>query len=70
MVAAFAVPVWVGVTRLPAEQPLFFYSALMALFIVGWHRSNIQRMRDGSEHRNTRLMIFSNKRKTVDDEQT
>ena len=70
MVAALAVPVWVGVTRLPADQPLFIYCALMALFIVLWHRANIQRMRDGNEHRNTRLMIFSKKRQTVDDEHT
>ena len=70
MVAALAVPLWVGITRLPAEQPLFIYCALMSLFIVLWHRANIQRMRDGSEHRNTRLMIFSKKRQTVDDEHT
>ena len=70
MVAAVAVPVWVGVTRLPVDQPLFIYRAVMAGFVVLWHRLNIQRMRDGTEHRNTRLMIFSRKRQTSDDEQT
>jgi len=70
MVAAIAVAVWIGITRLPADQPLFIYSAVMAVFIVVWHRSNMRRMKDGTEHRNTRVMIFSSKRKTADDEQT
>ena len=68
MVAALSVPLWVGITRLPAEQPLFIYCAIMAAFVVRWHRSNIQGMRDGSEHRNTRLMIFSSKRRSASDE--
>ena len=68
MVAALSVPLWVGITRLPAEQPLFIYCAIMAAFVVRWHRSNIRRMRDGSEHRNTRLMIFSSKRRSASDE--
>ena len=62
MAAAIAVPIWIAVTRLPAEQPLFIYCAVMAAFIVLWHRINIQRMREGTEHRNTRLMVFSSKR--------
>lgn len=70
MIAAASVPVWIGVTRLPEDQPLFIYCAVMAAFIILWHRSNIRRMRDGSEHRNTRLMIFSRKRPTGDNEQT
>lgn len=70
MVAAISVPVWIGITRLPADQPLFIYSSVMALFIVLWHRPNIRRMREGSEHRNTRVMIFSRKRQTEDDERT
>ena len=69
MVAAIAVPIWIGVTRLPADQPLFIYCAVMAVFIARWHRSNIQRMRDGTEHRNKRLMLLSRKRQTTDDEQ-
>ena len=70
MTAAVAMPVWVGFTRLPADQPLFIYCAVMAGFVVYWHRSNIQRMRDGNEHRNARLMLFSSKRRVVDDEQS
>ncbi len=69
MVAATAVPIWIGITRLPADQPLFIYCVVMAAFIVQWHRSNIQRMREGTEHRNTQLMLFSSKRKNADDEQ-
>jgi glycerol-3-phosphate acyltransferase PlsY len=68
MVAAVSVPVWVGITRLPADQPLFIYCIVMAAYVVHWHRVNIQRMRDGSEHRNTRLMIFSSKRRSASDE--
>ncbi len=70
MSAAISVPVWIAITRLPAEQPLFIYCAVMAGYIVRWHRLNIQRMKDGTEHRNTKFMIFSSKRQAVDDEQT
>jgi glycerol-3-phosphate acyltransferase PlsY len=58
MCAATALPIYLGVAVLPEQQPLFIYCAVMAGFIIYWHRSNIQRMRDGSEQRNTRLMIF------------
>ena len=61
MVAAVALPVWLAVTELPEQQPLFIYCAIMALFIVYWHSSNIKRMRDGTEHRNNKLMIFRRK---------
>ena len=69
MAAAVSVPVWIAITRLPEDQPLFIYCVVMAGFIVRWHRTNMQRMRDGSEHQNTKLMIFSSKRKTRDDGQ-
>lgn len=68
MIAAVSIPVWVGITRLPDDQPLFIYCVVMAAYVVRWHRINIQRMRDGSEHRNTRLMIFSGKRRSASDE--
>jgi glycerol-3-phosphate acyltransferase PlsY len=70
MIAAASVPLWIAVTRLPDDQPLFIYTAVMAAFVIRWHRSNIQRMRAGTEHRNTRLMLFSRQRQTGDDEQT
>jgi glycerol-3-phosphate acyltransferase PlsY len=69
MTAAVALPVWVGLTLLPVEQPLFIYCAVIAGFIVFWHRSNIQRMRAGTELRNTGLMIFGRKRAAGEDEQ-
>jgi glycerol-3-phosphate acyltransferase PlsY len=61
MTAAIAVPIWLAVTRLPADQALFIYSATMAGFIVYWHRSNIERMRRGEEDRNTNLMFLRRK---------
>jgi glycerol-3-phosphate acyltransferase PlsY len=70
MAAAVAAPVWIAVMYLPAAQPLFIYCAVMAGFVVRWHRSNIRRMREGTEHRNTGLMPFGGKRGTADDEQS
>ena len=67
--AAVALPVWVGLTLLPSEQPLFMYCVMIAGFTVFWHRSNIERMRAGTEHRNTGLMIFGRKRTAGEDEQ-
>jgi len=69
MTAAISLPLWLAVTRLPADQALFIYSAVMAMFIVYWHRSNIQRMRRGEELRNTRLMVFRRKQQVSDNEQ-
>lgn len=69
MTAAISVPLWLAATRLPADQALFIYSAVMAMFIVYWHRSNIQRMRRGEELRNTSLMVFRRKQQVSDNEQ-
>jgi len=69
MTAAISLPLWLAATRLPADQALFIYSAVMAMFIVYWHRSNIRRMRRGEELRNTRLMVFRRKEQASDDEQ-
>lgn len=68
MAAAFALPVWIAVTLLPEKEPLFIYSALMAIYIAYCHRSNMQRMRDGTEHRNRKLMIFSRKKPASSDD--
>jgi glycerol-3-phosphate acyltransferase PlsY len=70
MSAATALPVYLGIMVLPDSQPLFIYTTVMAMCIIFWHRSNIQRMREGSEHRNTRLMIFRRTRSGSDDEQS
>jgi glycerol-3-phosphate acyltransferase PlsY len=68
MAAAVSLPVWIGFTRLPADQLLFIYCAAMALFIIYCHRSNIQRMRDGTETQNTKLMFLRRKAKDQDNE--
>ena len=70
MTAAVAVPVWVAVTRLPEDQPLLIYCAVMAAYVIRWHRQNIARMRASTEHRITGAMIFSSKRKAAHDEQS
>ena len=69
MSAGVALPVWLGATRLPEDQPLFIYAALMAALMIFWHRSNIQRMSAGNEHRNEKLMLFRKRKKFADDEQ-
>ncbi len=58
MTAAISLPLWLGITRLPDDQPLFIYSVAIAMFIIYCHRSNIQRMRNGVENRYTKLMLF------------
>ena len=70
MSAAASVPIMIALRYLPEQQPLFIYCALLAGFIIVWHRSNIRRMRDGTEHRNYKLMIFSGKRNTASDDQS
>tara|TARA_R110002096_G_scaffold128768_1_gene277087 strand:- start:6754 stop:7425 length:672 start_codon:yes stop_codon:yes gene_type:complete len=61
MTAATALPVYLGIWVLPEQQALFIYSVGMAMCIIFWHRSNIDRMRKGVEHRNTALMLFKRK---------
>lgn len=68
MTAATSLPLWLGITRLPEDQPLFIYSVVMAMFIIFCHRSNIQRMRHGVENRHTNLMLVGRKgANTTDD---
>ena len=70
MTAATALPLWVAATGLDLDkQPLFIYLAVIAGCIIYWHRSNIQRMRDGVENRNEKLMLFKPKNQTGGDEQ-
>ena len=70
MSAAVSLPLWIALTRLPADQPLFIYCAVIAGFIIYWHRSNLQRMRAGIENRNNRVMLFSRQRSASNDEQS
>ena len=41
----------------------------MAMFIIFWHRANIERMRRGEEDRNERLMLFRRRERANDNEQ-
>lgn len=70
MSAATALPVYLGIVVLPEEQAIFIYTAVMAMCIVYWHRSNIRNMRDGTELRNTGLMIFSRKKSGADNDES
>lgn len=56
--AGIAAPVIVGMTILPEQQPVFIYCTGMAMYLIFSHRSNIARMRNGTENRVTRAMIF------------
>ncbi|MEM9688575.1 MAG: glycerol-3-phosphate 1-O-acyltransferase PlsY [Pseudomonadota bacterium] len=58
MLAASSLPVVVALGGLGESQALFVFALGMALFIIYCHRSNIQRMRDGIENRNERVMLF------------
>lgn len=58
MAGGVAAPVYLAVTRLPADQPLFYYALGCAIYLIYTHRSNIQRMRDGEEHQNPKVMLL------------
>ena len=60
--AAIAAPIVIVTTRFPEDQPLFLYCITMVLMIIFTHRSNLQRMRDGTESRQVRLMLFRRQR--------
>lgn len=62
MAAGLTAPLYLAATRLPDEQPLFIYCSVLALYLIFSHRSNIQRMRAGTEFRNSRLMLFRKSR--------
>jgi glycerol-3-phosphate acyltransferase PlsY len=66
MSAGLFAPVYLALTRLPADQPLFVYSAVLSLYLVYSHRTNIRRMLAGTEFRNTHLMLFRRKGKSAD----
>ncbi len=70
MSAASALPIWLGVTQLPDGQPLFIYTAVMAGFIIYWHRANIQRMRAGNENRITAVMLLRSRNAGANDDQS
>jgi glycerol-3-phosphate acyltransferase PlsY len=51
MCAGLALPVYVLAAYSPLPPPLTAFSVLVALFVIFTHRSNIERMLQGSEHR-------------------
>jgi glycerol-3-phosphate acyltransferase PlsY len=60
--AGIAAPIFLAVTRLPDDQPVFIYCVATAMYLVFSHRSNIVRMRHGNESRVSRAMIFRRSR--------
>jgi glycerol-3-phosphate acyltransferase PlsY len=68
MLGGLSAPVFVAMMLLPAELPLFLYCLTMAAYLIYSHRSNIARMRAGTEHRNTRVMVFRRRAGTVVDD--
>lgn len=68
MCGGMTAPLYLAITRLPADQPLFIYCLAMALYLVFSHRSNIARMRAGTEFRNTRLMVFRRRGAAADND--
>lgn len=58
MITAHAAWLMVAALWLPERMPLFAYALVMACFIVYTHRSNIQRMREGTESRHGGLSLF------------
>ncbi|MDH3420695.1 MAG: glycerol-3-phosphate 1-O-acyltransferase PlsY [Gammaproteobacteria bacterium] len=51
MLGAVAAAAWVGAMRFPEDVGLLGFTTAVALLIVFTHRSNIRRMRDGTEVR-------------------
>ena len=58
MLAAAALPVWVGLTQLPECRELFWFLVALALFIIFTHRGNIQRLLEGRENRLDKVMLW------------
>ncbi len=61
MTATAVLPLWIAMTQMPGELPLFVYTLFMAVFIVYCHRSNIERMLQGTENRNPKVMLFKSR---------
>jgi len=62
MMAGVSAPVYLAMTRLPDDQPLFIYCVVLAVYILFSHRSNMQRMHQGTENRVARAMLFRKNR--------
>jgi acyl phosphate:glycerol-3-phosphate acyltransferase len=58
MLAVGVLPAWVVLTEFPERQELFWFLVALALFIVYTHRGNIRRLREGTENRLERAMLW------------
>lgn len=58
MMTTASAPVWLAITELPDNVPMFAYMAFMTVYIAWCHRSNIDRMMKGVENRNPKVMLF------------
>jgi glycerol-3-phosphate acyltransferase PlsY len=63
IISGFSVCIYLGVIGIPINSPLFLFSFSMAIYLAYTHRSNIQRLIEGSEPRNEMVMIFRKKKK-------
>ena len=63
MIAGFSAPIYLLLHGLNNSQaPLFFFSGACAVFLVYTHRSNIQRLRSGTENRMFSRALLRRKR--------
>jgi len=58
MGAAIGAALYLGLTGLPGDHGLFAFAAILAVLIVFTHRSNISRLRAGTEVRHRRWLRF------------
>ncbi len=61
MIAGLGVAVFLLFKGTSYTDPLFIFSTLMAAYLIYTHRSNIQRLWNGTEPKNQKVMIFSKK---------
>jgi glycerol-3-phosphate acyltransferase PlsY len=69
MLAGLSAPLYLAASRLPLDQPLFIYCLTMSIYLIYSHRTNIARMRAGTEYRNARPMVFRRRSESdIDDD--
>ena len=60
--AGLFTPIYLLITQSSFDGPLFAYCISIALYLIYTHRSNIHRMKEGTEHKNEKMMIFHRKK--------
>jgi len=58
MLGVAAFPAWMAITKSDPSHALFTFGCLMTMFVCYTHRSNIERMRAGTENRARRLWLL------------